>query len=128
MQKINAVSICDASLPLGVKEFSERFAGYPVVFLVDLVSVYDQCTLDPVLCNITAFHTPLGLMRMTTLPMGYTNAVQVCDWVMRKVLEHQLLRGRCEPFVNNGTAKPPSRPTYPDTVGKTKICTILGIR
>src|SRR5205085_5451984 len=95
-QKINAVSIRDASLPSAVEEFSERFAGYPVVSLVDLFSSYDQCTLDPASRDITAFHTPLGLMRMTTLPMGYTNAVQVFDRVMRKVLQHLILRGRSE--------------------------------
>ena len=69
-QKINAVSIRDPSLPPAVEEFSERFAGYPVVSLVDLFSGYDQCTLDPASRDITAYHTPLGLMRMTTLPMG----------------------------------------------------------
>ena len=107
-QKINAVLIRDASLLPAVEEFSERFAGYPVVSLVDLFSGYDQCTLDPALRDITAFHTPLGLMRMTTLPMGYTNPVQVFDRVMRKVLQHQILRGRCEPFIDNVAAKPPS--------------------
>ena len=74
-QKINAVSIRDASIPPAVGEFSERFAGYPVVSLVDLFSRYNECTLNPASRDITAFHTPLGLMRMTTLPMGYTNAM-----------------------------------------------------
>ena len=127
VQKINAVSIRDASLLLAVEEFSERFAGYPVVSLVDLFSGYDQCTLDPTSRDITAFHTPLGLMRMTTLPMGYTNAVQVFDSVMRKVLQHQILRGRCEPFIDDVAAKPPSRSTYPDADGKPKMSTIPGV-
>src|SRR5205807_3318365 len=85
-----------------------------VVSLVDLFSGYDQCTLDPASRDITAFHTPLGLMRMTTLPMGYTNAVQVFDRVMRKVLHEQILQGRCEPFIDDVAAKPPSRSTYSD--------------
>ena len=54
-QKINTVLIRDASLPPAVEEFSDRFAGYPVVSLVDLFSGYDQCTLNPVSRNITAF-------------------------------------------------------------------------
>ena len=37
-EKINAVSIRDASLPLAVEQYSERFAGYLVVSLVDLFS------------------------------------------------------------------------------------------
>ena len=111
-----------------MKEFSERFAGYPVVSLVDLFSGYDQCTLDPASRDIMAFHTPLGLMRMTTLPMGYTNAVQVFDRVMWKVLQHQFLQGRCEPFIDDVAAKPPSRWTYPDAEGKPKISMIPGAR
>ena len=90
-QKINVVSISDASLSPAVEEFPERFAGYPVVSLVNLFSGYDRCTLDPALRDITAFHTPLGLMMMTRLPMVYTKAVQVFDRVMRKVVQHQIL-------------------------------------
>ena len=107
-QKINAVSIRGASLPPAVEEFSERFAGYLVVSLVDLFSGYDQCTFDPASRDITAFHTPLGLMRITTLPMGYTNAVQVFARVMWKVLQHQILQERCEPFIDDVATKPPS--------------------
>ena len=108
MQKINAVSIRDASLPTAVEEVSGRFVGHPVVSLVDLFSRYDQSTLDPASLDITAFHMPLGLMRMTTLLMGYTNAVQVIDRVMWKVLQHRILRGRCKPFIDEVAAKPPS--------------------
>ena len=65
---------------------------------------------------------------MTTLPMGYTNTVQVVDRVMRKVLEHQFLRGRCEPFIDDVAAKPPSRSTYPDANRKPKMSEIPGVR
>ena len=111
-----------------MEEFYERFTGYPVVSLVDLFSGYDQCTLDPALRDIRAFHTPLGLMRMTTLPMGYTNAVQVFDRVMRKVLQHQINQGRCEPFIDDIATKPPSRSTYPDADGKPQMSEIPGVR
>ena len=58
VRKINAVSIRDASFPPVVEEFSERFAGYLVVSLVDIFSGYDQCILDPASRDITAFHKP----------------------------------------------------------------------
>ena len=128
-QRINAVTIRDASLPPAVEEFSEKFAVYLLVSLVDLFSGYDQCTLDPASRDITAFHTPLGLMRMTTLPMGYTNAVQVFDRVMRKVLHEQILQGRCEPFIDDVAAKPPNRSRYPDEVtGLPEESAITGVR
>ena len=82
-QKMNAVSICNASLPPAVEESSEWFRVYPIGFSVDLFSGYDQCTLDPASLDIASFHMPLGLMRMTMLPMRYSNAVRVFDRVMR---------------------------------------------
>lgn len=115
-QRINAVTIRDASLPPAVDDFSEGFAVFPLVSLVDLFSGHDQCTLGEVSRDITAFHTPLGLMRMTTLPMGYINAVQIFDRIMRKVLHHQISEARCEPFIDDEGVRPPSRSTYPDPV------------
>ena len=41
-QKINAVTIRNPSLPPALEEFSERFAGYLVVSLVDRFSGYHQ--------------------------------------------------------------------------------------
>ena len=105
-QKINTVSKHQTSLPPVVEEFLERFTGYLVVTLVNLFSGYDQCTLDPELRNITAFHTLLRLMRMTILRLGYINTLQVVVRVMPKALQDQILRGRCEPFIDNVTAKP----------------------
>jgi hypothetical protein len=55
-QRINAVTIRDASLP-PVDEVSERFAGFPLVTLLDLYSGYDQCTLAEASRDITAVHT-----------------------------------------------------------------------
>src|SRR5437660_2150911 len=112
-QRINAVTIRDASLRPAVEEFSEEFAGYPVVSLVDLFSGYDQCTLDPASRDITVFDILLGLIRMTTLPMSYTNAVRVFDRVMQKVLHEQILQGWCEPFIDHMAAKPAKPLTIP---------------
>ena len=76
------MTIRDASLPPAVDDFLERFPGFPLVSLTDLFSGYDPCTLAEVSRDITAFHTPLGLMCMTSIPMGYTNAVQIYDRIM----------------------------------------------
>ena len=97
-QRLNAVTIRDASLPPTVDEFSEEFAGFPLISLLDLFSGYDQCSLDPVSRDLTAFMTPFGLMRMATLPQGYTKGVQVFDRVIRKVLFSRTTRTRTDVF------------------------------
>ena len=127
-QRINAVSIRDASLPPGADEFSHRFAGYPLISLVDLYSGYDQCTLAPESRDITAFHTPLGLMRMTTLPQGYMNAVQAFERVVKKVLHAQIVRGRCEQFIDDIVVRLKPRSKYLNKKGEPTISQIPGVR
>ena len=47
-QRINAVTIRDASPPLAVDEFSKQFVGYPAISLVDLFSGYDQWSSEKI--------------------------------------------------------------------------------
>ena len=44
-QRLNAVTIKDASLPPSADDFNEEFAGFPLLSLLDLFSGYDQCIL-----------------------------------------------------------------------------------
>lgn len=67
-QKLNMVTIKDASLPPALDEYSEDFAGYALLSFLDLFSRYDQYELDPSSRDMTAFQTPLGLLQMAALP------------------------------------------------------------
>ena len=128
-QKTNAVTLRDASLPPATDGFSERFTGYPLISLLDLFSGYDQSSLARESRDITAFHTPLGLMRMTTLPQGYTNAVQAFDQIIRKVLHYHLVHGICKPFIDDIGVRPPSRSRYVDaSTGEPELSPIPGVR
>ena len=62
MQPLNAVTIRDACMPPSVDDFSEDFAGYPILTTVDMFSGYDQMTLDERSRDFTAFMTDLGLL------------------------------------------------------------------
>ena len=73
--ELNRVTVKDANLPLFADEFSEEFAGCAISFLIDFFSSYDQVELNEKSQDLTAFMTPLGLMRVTTLPQGATNSV-----------------------------------------------------
>ncbi len=111
-QRLNAVTIRDASLPPTVDEFSEAFAGFPLISLLDFFSGYDQCVLAEESRDLTAFMTPFGLLRMTTLPQGYTNGVQVFDRFIRKALSEQIAQGRSLPFVDDVGIRPNTRSFY----------------
>ena len=61
---------------------------------------------------MTAFMTPSGLLRMTTLPQGYTNGVQLFDRVNRKVLKDAISENRGKPFIDDVPVKPVSGSYY----------------
>ena len=84
---INKVTRRDGNLPPEVDEFSERFAGMMVVTLADWFSGYDQIELKEESRDLTGFMTPLGLLRMTTLPQGATNSVGQFVRIANKILE-----------------------------------------
>ena len=111
-QKINSVTIRDASLPPSADDFSEEFAGYPVISLLDFFSGYDQVALHQESRDLTAFQTEFGLVRLTTVPQGYTNGVQLFDRVIRKILREVIAQGRGAPFIDDVGVKAPSRQWY----------------
>jgi len=66
--EINKHTVQDANLPLSVNEFSEEFASCQIASMIDFFSGYDQIELDAKSKDLTGFQTPIGLLRMTTLP------------------------------------------------------------
>jgi len=103
---INRVTIRDANLPPCADEFSEEFAGCKVMSLVDFFSGYDQLELDVESRNLTAFATPLGLLRQTTVPMGGTNSVAQFVRTITKILERHIPH-HALPFLDDITVKGP---------------------
>lgn len=77
-------------MPLSADEFSENFAGYQIVSLVDFFSGYDQVELDVRSRDMTVFITLLGLLRQTTLPQGATNSVVQFVQIVTKILQEYI--------------------------------------
>ena len=90
-QRLNPVTIKDVCLPPSADDFNEEFTGFPFLSLLDLCSGYDQYILAPESQEITAFMTAFGLLRMITLPQGYTNGVQVFDRLIRNISKKTFL-------------------------------------
>ena len=108
--ELNRVTIRDANLPPSADEFSEEFAGCTISSLIDFFSGYDQVELDKESRDLTAFMTPLGLMRMTTLAQGATNSVAQFVRIVLKILAPHL-RDRAKPFLDDVGIKGP-KTTY----------------
>jgi hypothetical protein len=83
---MNKVTIRDANMPPNVDEFSEEFAGCVVASLLDIFSGYDQAMLALRSRDMTAFQTPIGLLRLTRLPQGGTNSVAQFVRIVQRML------------------------------------------
>jgi RNase H-like domain found in reverse transcriptase/Integrase zinc binding domain len=104
--KMNSVTLRDANLPPSADEISEEFAGCACASLIDFFSGYDQLTLDARSRDLTAFMTPLGLLRMTTPPQGATNSVAQFVRVVMTILE-DLFPKIAMPFIDDIGVKGP---------------------
>ena len=75
LQPLNAVSIRDAGIPPVLDDFVEPFAGRAIYTVFDLYWGYDARKVNPSSRDLTTFQSPIGPLRITSMPMGYTNSV-----------------------------------------------------
>ena len=86
LQPVNKVTIRNSGIGPMVDSFAEAFAGRAIYSMGDLYSGYDQFQLALDSRDITTMRTPIGLVRMCTLPQGATNSVAHMMNAMHKVL------------------------------------------
>ena len=86
LQPVNRVTIRNVGVGPIVDAFAEAFAGRAIYSMCDLYSGYDQFQLAIDSRDITTIRTPIGLMRMCTLPQGATNSVAHMVNAMNKIL------------------------------------------
>src|SRR6266536_3537106 len=73
--EINRVIVRDANFPPSINEFFKKFTDYIIAFLIDFFSNYNQIKLNKKSRDLTTFHTPIKLLKITTLPQRTTNSV-----------------------------------------------------
>ena len=119
LQPLNKVSIRDAGLIPIVDDFVESFAGHQCYTVFDLFWGFDARKLHPNCRDLTAFLTPLGLLRLTSLPMGYTNApaeFQKCtSFILQDEIPHV-----ANIFIDDLPIKGP-KSIYPDENGNPEV-------
>lgn len=100
MQPPNKVTIRNVGTGPIVDEFAEDFAGRSIYSIGDLLSGYDQFQLAQDSRDITTMRTPLGLVRMCTLPQGATNSVAHMQNAMNRVLQ-AFIPEKTRPFLDD---------------------------
>ncbi|OMJ15754.1 Retrovirus-related Pol polyprotein from transposon [Smittium culicis] len=85
VREANKVTIRNAGVPPVIDEFSEDFGGRLIYSTFDLMSGYDQISIEEESRDVFSIQTPLGLVRMTRLPMVWCNSVAIFQRIMNKV-------------------------------------------
>lgn len=106
LQPLNAVTIKDAGLPPIADHFIEGFAGLACYSLFDLHVGYDHRVLDELSRDLTTFQTPFGPMRLTKLPMGWTNSVAIFHGDTVFILQDEIPE-KCGVFIDDIGVKGP---------------------
>jgi len=115
LQPLNAITIRDAGLPPIVDDFIEPFAGRQCYTVFDLFWGFDARKVHPASRDLTAFLTPLGLLRLTSLPTGFTNSPAEFQRCMLFILQDEM-PDVAHIFIDDLPIKGPAS-TYPDAYG-----------
>lgn len=90
LQKLNGVSIRDSGVPPILEEFVEAYAGRSIYTVLDMYWGFHARILDEDSRDMTAFQTPLGVLRIVSLPMGYTNSPAEFQACMMFILKDEV--------------------------------------
>ena len=109
LQPLNAVTIRDSALIPMVEQYAESFGGRACYAMFNLFIGFDQWVLDIKSRDLTTFQTPLGTFRMTLIPMGYTNSVQIQQGDITFIFQEEIPYVTV-PFIDDIPVKgPPTR-------------------
>ena len=119
LQKLNSVTIREAGLPPILDDFVEPFAGRQCYTVLDLFWAFDGRRLDPMSRDMTAFHSPLGLLRLTSMPMGFTNSPAEFQACMTFILQDEIPH-IANVFIDDLPIRGPQT-CYPDEQGRPEV-------
>ena len=77
LEPLNRITIQHSGVPPIPEHLAEQFAGRACGATLDLYVGYDERRLAEESRDLTTFQTPFGAMRLTTLPMGWSNSVPI---------------------------------------------------
>ncbi len=90
LQRLNKVTIRDTGLPPILDDFVEPFAGHQCYTVFELFWGFDARKVAPQSRDLTSFLSPLGLLRITSLPMGFTNSPAEFQKCMVHILSDEI--------------------------------------
>ena len=127
LQPLNAITIRNSGIPPLADQLIETMAGRSCYTMLDLFVGYDHRTLDVASRDLTTFQSPIGTVRLTSLPMGWTNAVTIFHEDVTFILESEIPHVAW-PFVDDCSIKGPATRFETDDGGYETLPDNPGIR
>ena len=107
LQPLNAVTVRNSGVPPLADQLIEAMAGRACYSMLDLFVGYDHRTLDVSSRDLTTIQSPIGALRLTCLPQGWTNAVAIFHEDVTFILEPEIPHVAW-PFVDDCGIKGPA--------------------
>src|SRR5271170_544295 len=107
LEPLNAVTIAHSGVPPFTAQLAEQFAGRACNSMMDLFVGYDERALASSSRDLTTFQTPYGAMRLTTLPMGWTNSVPIFHDDVTHILQEEIPHVT-QPYIDDVPVKGPA--------------------
>jgi len=106
LQPLNAVTLRNSGVPPIADQIIESMAGRSCYTMLDLYSGYDQRSLDIASRDLTTIQSPIGAIRKTVVPQGWTGAVAIFHGDVTFILEPEI-PNPAMPFVDDASIKGP---------------------
>src|SRR5277367_2582255 len=127
LEPLNEVTIAHSGVPPFTEQLAEQFAGRACNSMMDLFVGYDERALAPSSRDLTTFQTPYGAMRLTTLPMGWTNSVPIFHDDVTHILQEEIPHVT-QPYIDDVPVKGPATMYMQDNGEPETIAENPGIR
>jgi hypothetical protein len=113
LEPLNKVTVAHSGLPPATEELAADFAGRACIGVLDLYVGYDERVIDESSRDLTTFQTPFGALRLTKLPMGWTNSVPIFHDDVTYILQEEIPQV-ARPYIDDvGIKGPKSRYELP---------------
>lgn len=107
LEPLNAVTIAHSGVPPFTEQLAEQFAGRACGGMMDLYVGYDERALAESSRDLTTFQTPFGALRLTVLPMGWTNSVPIFHDDVTHILQPEIPHTTV-PYIDDVPVKGPT--------------------
>lgn len=114
LEPLNKVTIQHSGVPPFTEQIIDRFSGRACGSMMDLFVGYDERALAPSSRDYTTFQSPFGPLRLTTLPMGWTNSVPIFHDDVTHILQPEIPHVT-QPYIDDVPVRgPATRYILPD--------------